>query len=64
MKIVVVAIFLPKNEYAFSLVNTAVKVALPAFAAERPPLSIVISCLHGAQQQVRRCCGQAMGQTD
>jgi len=50
----------------FSLVNAAVNVTLPAFAAERraaallllgarrQPLSIDISCPHGAQQQTRR----------
>jgi len=50
----------------FSLVISAVSMALPAFAAERraaaplllgsrrPPLSIDISCPHGAQQQTRR----------
>jgi len=53
------------NKSVFSLVNSAVNVTLPAFAAERraavllllgvrrPPLSINISCSHGAQQQSR-----------
>jgi len=45
----------------FSLVNSAINMALPAFAAtplllgaRRPPLSIDISCPHSAQQQTRR----------
>jgi len=52
----------------FSLVNAAVNMTLPAFAAERraaapgcgaaaagrPPLSIDIFCAYGAQQQTRR----------
>jgi len=50
----------------FSLVNSADNVTLPAFAAERraaaplligarrPPLSIAIFCVYGAQQQTRR----------
>jgi len=43
----------------FSLVNSAVSIALPAFAAGavaagRPALSIEISCWHAAQQQARR----------
>jgi len=54
-----------KNKSARSLANSAVNVTLPAFAAERraaapccgarrPPLSIDISCPHGAQQQTCR----------
>jgi len=49
------------NKSVFSLVNSAVNVTLPTFAAERraaerrhPPLSIDTSCLRGAQQQTRR----------
>jgi len=51
----------------FSLVNSAVNMTLPAFAAERraaapgcgaaagrPALSIDIFCAYGAQQQTRR----------
>ena len=52
----------------FSLVNSAVNMTLPAFAAERraadpgcgaaaagrPALSIDIFCTYGAQQQTRR----------
>jgi len=53
------------NKSAFSLVNSAVNTALPAFVAEccsaapllpgarRPQLSLDISCPHGAQQQTR-----------
>ena len=52
-----------KNKSLFSLVNLTVNIVLPAFAAEHraaalmllgtwfPPLSIDISCPHGAQQQ-------------
>jgi len=54
-----------KNKFVFSLVNSAVNMALPAFAAERRaaaplllgarrlPLSIDISFPHDAQQQTR-----------
>jgi len=47
----------------FSLVNSAVNMTLPAFAADlgcgaaaagRPALSIDIFCAYGAQQQTRR----------
>ena len=63
-----------RNKYVTSLVSSTVNKALPAFAAERrdaaprcgavaagrTPLSIDISCPHGAQQQTH----QRDGQTD
>ena len=64
-----------RNKYVTSLVNSTVNKALPAFAAERrdaapgcgavaagrTPLSIDISCPHGAQQQTHRRDGQTDG---
>jgi len=66
------------SEVCVQLLTSADNVALPAFAAAgraaarlllsawRPPLSIDISCRHGAQQQTRRTwrLRRMMGRTD